>query len=223
MEAATASSVELDAGGDATRSRVSSIRQRCLRSVAAIAALTWLAVTLGVVWFARCEAEEMFDNSLREVAHNVLAFSGHELAEIVAEGAAVQASFFVSGSVTTTATRSLADVSSAKSTVTSSSCSDACTNGCWRTRWCRCVEQCAHSAWPLLSMKLNVPCFAAMGASSRSVLVSSAIGGTLACALASSCISQQNARSLSVPPTGRKAPCRRGSKPFRSPLCANTQ
>ena len=89
MEAATASSVELDAGGDAARFRARSIRQRCLRSVAAIAGLTWLAVTLGVVWFARCEADAMFDNSLREVAHNVLAFSGHELAEIVAEGGAM--------------------------------------------------------------------------------------------------------------------------------------
>ena len=49
------------------------------------------------------------------------------------------------------------------------------------------------------------------------------VPGTLACALASSCISQQQARSLSVSPTGRKAPCSRGQKSFRSPLCANTQ
>jgi membrane fusion protein len=47
--------------------------------------------------------------------------------------------------------------------------------------------------------------------------------GTLAWALASSCISQQKASSLSVPPTGRKLPCRRGRKSFRSPLCAITQ
>ena len=43
------------------------------------------------------------------------------------------------------------------------------------------------------------------------VALSSAIPGTLACAFASSCISQQNARSLSVVPTGRNAPCRRGA------------
>ena len=37
------------------------------------------------------------------------------------------------------------------------------------------------------------------------------LAGTLAWALASSCISQQKARSLSVPPTGRKAPWSRGA------------
>lgn len=88
MEAATASSGELDVRVEAPRFRASSIRQRCLRSVAAVAALTWLAITLGMVWFAGWETDEMFDNSLREVAHNVLAFSGHELAEIAAEGGA---------------------------------------------------------------------------------------------------------------------------------------
>ena len=47
--------------------------------------------------------------------------------------------------------------------------------------------------------------------------------GTPACDLAISCMIQQKARSLSVEPTGRKLPCRRGEKSFRSPLCANTQ
>ena len=61
------------------------------------------------------------------------------------------------------------------------------------------------------------------GASSRSVSVSSSTLGTPACDLASSCMSQQNARSLSVLPTGRKLPCSRGRKSFRSPLWANTQ
>ena len=64
---------------------------------------------------------------------------------------------------------------------------------------------------PLLSMKLKVPCAAIGGTSSRSVAVSSSTDGTLACALASSCISQQKARSLSVSPTGWNAPCRRGA------------
>jgi hypothetical protein len=58
---------------------------------------------------------------------------------------------------------------------------------------------------------LKVPWRAICGSSSRSVRVSSATLGTLACALAISCISQQKARSLSVPPTGRKWPCRRGA------------
>ena len=39
-------------------------------------------------------------------------------------------------------------VCSAKSTLTSSSCSDARANGCC-ARCISCVEQCAHSAWPL--------------------------------------------------------------------------
>ena len=43
------------------------------------------------------------------------------------------------------------------------------------------------------------------------VALSSGIGGTLACDLASSCMSQQKARSLSVWPTGRNAPCSRGA------------
>jgi glutathione synthase len=64
------------------------------------------------------------------------------------------------------------------------------------------VEACAHSACPLESRKLKVPCRAIRGTSSRSVSVSSATLGTSACDLASSCISQQNARSLSVRPTG---------------------
>ena len=54
-------------------------------------------------------------------------------------------------------------------------------------------------------------------------LATVSISGTPAWAFASSCISQQKARSLSVSPTGLNAACRRGSKPFRSPLCAKTQ
>ena len=72
-------------------------------------------------------------------------------------------------------------------------------------------------------MALKTPCAATCGSSSASVALSSAIAGTPACDFASSCISQQKARSLSVVPTGRNAPCRRGAKSFRSPLCANTQ
>ncbi len=99
----------------------------------------------------------------------------------------------------------------------------AAQKGCWRTSQCRFVEACAHSAWPLESSQLKLPCAAGTGASSRSVAVSSPVPGTLAWALASSCISQQKARSLSVLPTGRKLACRRGWKSLRSPLCANTQ
>jgi hypothetical protein len=62
-----------------------------------------------------------------------------------------------------------------------------------------------------------------MPRSSRSVSVSSATLGTPACDFDSSCMIQQNARSLSVLPTGRKLACSRGWKSFKSPLCANTQ
>ena len=136
---------------------------------------------------------------------------------------ASQRSLAVIGSVATTATRSFGVVCAPKSTVTSSSDSVAAPNGCARSMQCSAVLQCAHSAWPLDSSRLNVPCAAGCGSNSRSVIVSSTIVGTLACDLASSCISQQNARSLSVSPTGLNAACRRGLKPFRSPLCANTQ
>ena len=83
--------------------------------------------------------------------------------------------------------------------------------------------QCAHSAWPLDSSMLKLPCAAITGINSPSVVLNSATLGTLAWALASSCISQQKARSLSVSPTGRKAACSGGAKPFRSPLWARTQ
>ena len=116
----------------------------------------------------------------------------------------------VSGAVTTTATLSCGVVLRAKSMLTSSSASCALANGCRRSTKNRFVEQCAQSAWPLDSMKLNGPCLAICGVSSRSVNVSSSTLGMPACDFHSSCINQQNARSLSVLPTGRKLACSRG-------------
>ncbi len=58
---------------------------------------------------------------------------------------------------------------------------------------------------------LKVPKRATCGTSSASVRVISGTLGTLACALSSSCISQQKACSLSVLPTGLKWPCSVGA------------
>ena len=135
----------------------------------------------------------------------------------------VHVSLVVSGEVTTTATRSLGVVCCAKSISRSSSDNCAVTKGWRRSTYQRLVEACAHSACPLDSMKLKVPWLASCGANSRSVSVSSSMLGTPACDLASSCMIQQKACSLSVLPTGWKLPCRRGRNSFRSPLWANTQ
>ena len=63
-----------------------SLRYRCLRSIGLVSGLTWLAVTLAIVGFAKHEADAMFDSSLRELAHMALAFADHELAEIQSAG-----------------------------------------------------------------------------------------------------------------------------------------
>lgn len=63
-----------------------SLKYRCLRSIALVSGLTWLVVTLAIVGFAKHQADAMFDNSLRELAHMALAFADHELAEIQSAG-----------------------------------------------------------------------------------------------------------------------------------------
>ena len=85
----------------------------------------------------------------------------------------------VSGVVTTTATRSVSRVWSAKFTLKSSSLNVACVKGCLRSTYCRLVLACAHSACPLDNKKLNVPNRAICGTSSRKVNDNSATLGTV--------------------------------------------
>ena len=62
--------------------RRNSLLYRSFCGIALLASLTWLLLTLVIVWLVRHEAARMFDDSLRELAHVVLAFSHDELQEI---------------------------------------------------------------------------------------------------------------------------------------------
>lgn len=61
---------------------VPSLRQRCFRDVATLAALTWLLLSIGLLMLVRVQGRQMFDDALRDRAQLVLAFTQHEVEEI---------------------------------------------------------------------------------------------------------------------------------------------
>lgn len=62
------------------------LKSRCYRSIARLAAAIWLLLSALLLIVADRQTTATFDQSLREIAGTLLAFSGHELAEIHAEG-----------------------------------------------------------------------------------------------------------------------------------------
>jgi signal transduction histidine kinase len=77
VAAATPSRVSGSAGG---------LRRRSFRDVAWLAGLTWALLTAALLLLVRIESARISDESLRERAEVVLAFSQHELEEMATEG-----------------------------------------------------------------------------------------------------------------------------------------
>jgi two-component system sensor histidine kinase QseC len=65
---------------------MTSLKQRCFQDIAALAALTWLLLSGGLLALVSFEGRRMFDDALRERAGLVLAFTAHEVDEIRASG-----------------------------------------------------------------------------------------------------------------------------------------
>lgn len=73
-------------GGEAMRRRPRGLKSRCYQTIARVATLTWLTLSVGLLVVADRETTATFDRSLREIAATILSFSSHELLELRSEG-----------------------------------------------------------------------------------------------------------------------------------------
>jgi signal transduction histidine kinase len=62
------------------------LKSRCYDSIARLAAIAWVVLSIGLFLVADRQSTAMLDRALRETAMTILAFSAHELAEIRTAG-----------------------------------------------------------------------------------------------------------------------------------------